>query len=313
MVPLILLATGATIPLAFVYQLVLNLIPLIYVNFLATLGMGYGLGRVGKFVVQSGKVRNLVVASLLAIILTFTGLGAKFFFQYLTILDNVTTEVMQSENIEASQREELKRKISKDLTFVKHLKTRAEIGWHLGRGGQNGAPVNGVFVYLVWMIEAGIVLYFSVPSTYASAGMPFSEKLNAWASETNTVMILPVTSEEMVSQIRAATSVEQLLEIPIPKTDESNQFAVYKVNSIQGQELEDAYLTVSLLTLSVNNKGEQVREEKELVKNAILSSQQRAHLVESAQLLQKAIAEYRQAVNAEAEQQADIKDTNSGG
>ena len=30
----------------------------------------------------------------------------------------------------------------------------------------------------------------------------------------------------------------KLMQIPIPKTDESDRFAVYRVNSIEGQELE---------------------------------------------------------------------------
>ena len=301
-IPLIFIAVGAAIPLAFVYQLVLNFIPIIYVNFLATMGIGYALGRVGMFVVQSGKVRNLIVAGVLAVALVFSALGAKFFFQYRAFLDEVTTSVMESNKIESSHRQEVKDQLATEITFVKHLQIRTDNGWNLGRGGQNGAPVNGVFVYLVWMIEAGVVLYFCVPKTYASAGMPFSEKLNAWASEANAVMVLPVTNEEMVSKIQAAASVDELLEIPIPKTDQSNQFAVYTVNSIVGQELEDAYLSVSLLTLSVNNKGEQVRAETPLVLNAILSSQQRVQLVENAKLLQEAIAEFRQAVDAEAEQ-----------
>ena len=302
-IPLIFLAIGATIPLAFVYQLVLNFIPIIYVNFLATMGMGYALARIGIFVVQSGKVRNLLVTGALAVTLVFSALGAKFFFQYRAMLDEFTTQVMQSEKIEDSHREEVRAELAKELTFVKHIQLRTENGWNLGRGGQNGAPVNGLFVYLVWIIEAGVVLYFCVPKTYASAGLPFSEKLNAWASELNAVMVLPVTSEEMVSKIRAAASVDELLEIPIPKTDQSNQFAIYKVNSIAGQEMEDAYLSVSLLTLSVNNKGEQVRAEAPLVQNAVLSRQQREQLVENAQLLKEAIAEFRQAADAEAERQ----------
>ena len=112
-------------------------------------------------------------------------------------------------------------------------------------------------------------------------------------------MFLPVTSEEMVAKIRSATSVDELLEIPIPQTDESMQFAHYYTHSITGQELEDAYLTVELVTYSYNANGEQTTNEEPLIKYAIITSEQRKLLVENASLLQEALEDYRESVEEE--------------
>ena len=102
-----------------------------------------------------------------------------------------------------------------------------------------------------------------------------------------------MTNEEMVRQIESATTVDGLLEIPIPKTDQSDRFAVYRVNSIQGQELEDAYLSVDLLELSLDKEGNQQAKTKSLVQHAVLSAEQRKQLVENASLLKEAMTEYR--------------------
>jgi len=128
---------------------------------------------------------------------------------------------------------------------------------------------------------------------------PYSEKMRMWADESESVMILPITSDEMVSQIQSATWVDELLKIPIPQTDESAKFGQYVVNSIPGQEMEDAYLTVQTIEYSINKKGEQETQETMLVENAILSSQQRAQLVENAELLNEAMNDFRASVHEE--------------
>ena len=302
--PLILVGIPLAIALAFVYQLLLEWIPLIYISFLITIGMGTGLAMIGSFIVNKGHVRNVMFAGLIGLILATCGLGAKYWFQYRTLLDAATTQLIQENKLPETGRAEIKKQVSTTLTFAKHIEFRTETGWSIGRGG-GGAPVKGPFVYLVWLIEAGMIYYFAVKLPIGAAGQPYSEKMSMWADESNAVMTLPITDGEMVSKIKSASSVEQLLEIPIPKTDASNQFAVYTVNSIPGEELEDAYLSVNLITLSVNAKGEQETKDDPLVKLAILSTEKRKQLIENAELLQEAMADFRASLEEEKEVAAD--------
>jgi hypothetical protein len=290
-IPLLIVGIVAAVALAFVYQLLLHLIPFIYISFLITLGLGFACGIAGGMIVHAGKVRNALFAGAIGIVLAMSALGAKYYFQYQRFLSETRAQLKQLA-LPEDERAEFENAVA-EIGFVDHLQARADIGWEIGRNG--GLPIQGVFVYLIWLIEAGIVGYyaFSLPSSRARE--PYSEKLDAWADEVEHVMTLPITSEEMVTKIKAATSVDELLKIPIPETDESHQFAVYSVNSIQGEELEDAYLSVGLVTLSINSKGEQEQKELPLVKYAILSSEQRRQLVDDASLLQEALADFRQA------------------
>ena len=312
-IPLILLGMLVAAALAFVYQLLLQFIPLIYINFLVTVFSGIGLGVIGTWIVNTGHSRNRMIAILTGVVLALTALSAKYYFQYQTFCNQVVEfeqEAILKEAgvaLDTEQREqilaELKKAVREEISFVDHLNIRVDQGWNIGRRG-NGAPINGVFVYLIWLIEAGILLYYAVTKPLAAAGEPYSEKLNEWASEEEAVMNLPITNDEMVAQIQSAHSVDDLLSLPIPKTDESTKFALYRVNSIEGQELEDAYLSVDLIEFSVNAKGEQETTTTSLVKHAILSSDQRKQLLENADLMQEAFAAYRESVEADAAAEA---------
>lgn len=201
----------------------------------------------------------------------------------------------------------MRSQFQQNFSIVDHLKLRVEQGWNIGRRG-NGAPVGGFFVYLVWLIEAGMLLFYGTKNPLAASGEPYSEKLGEWASEEESVMNLPIMDEKMVAQIQSANSVDDLLSIPIPKTDESDTFAIYRVNSLEGQELEDAYLSVDLLELSVNKKGEQETKVTSLVRHAVLTSDQRKQLLENADLMNEAFAAYRESVEADAAAEQQTED-----
>jgi len=108
----------------------------------------------------------------------------------------------------------------------------------------------------------------------------------------------------MIAKIQAASSVDQLLEIPIPQSDEATKFGVYNVASIPGQEMEDAYLSVFLMDLVVGSNGEVEQKLTSLVENAVLTSAQRYQLAENADLLKEAMADYRQAVEEDFQAEA---------
>lgn len=296
--PLFVLGLAIVVGLAFVYQFLLELIPFIYVNALLTWGMGIGIGVISAFIIKTGHCRNVALAMLIGLALATTGLSAKYLWQFRAAVVEGRQWLETTDEISDENRPLVIAAFEENYNLQEHLQERVETGWSIGRG-QNGAPVGGVLVYLVWLIEAGVVFYFAWTMSRAAVKEPYSEKMNLWADEAEMVMVLPITSDEMVSKIQSATSVDELLEIPIPKTDQSAKLAQYIVNSIPGKEMEDAYLTVNTIEYSVNKKGEQETDEKTLVQHAVLSSQQRSQLVENAELLSEAMEEYRASVQAE--------------
>ena len=44
------------------------------------------------------------------------------------------------------------------MSFVDHLKLRVEEGISIGRAGRGGgAPISGIFIYILWLVEFGVV------------------------------------------------------------------------------------------------------------------------------------------------------------
>jgi len=269
--PLLVVGVVIMLVLSVIYALLLNWIPFIYVNALLTLGMGMAVGAIATFIIKTGHCRNVALGTLVGLLLAVAGLGGKFVTQYYLTFQEGREWLETTNEVSEEDRPLALAAFDQGYTFQAHLKDRIDTGWSIGKGG-GGDPIGGWLVYAVWLIEAGIVFYFAWTMSRAAVKEPYSEKMSLWADESESVMLLPITGDEMVRKIQAATTVDQLLEIPIPKTDES------------------AKLTKEVM----------------LVENAILSTEQRTQLVENAELLNEAMNEFRASVEAErlAEQSA---------
>lgn len=306
------------VALAYVYQLGLRWIPLIYVNFLLTWCMGMAIGKATQYVVVAGHVRNVALSLLVFAVLVVCGIGAKFGFQFMharNVLAEHVSQLTQQElgiederQLDRAELERIREAIVTGYTFLDHIDDRVANGWHIGRGAK--APVSGPIVYLVWVAELGIIAYFGGAIVLEAARKPYSEKLARWANSVTNEMSLPITNPVMVAKITAAKSVQDLLTLPIPDTDESNKIAVYEVHSVPDAPNEDAYLNVDLQTYSQNAKGELEVSHEYLVKLAIITAAERAQLKENSELMQEALAAYRESLaNKPAESKESEGDT----
>lgn len=286
--PILLLFVAFGIGAAYLYQLCLEWIPFIYVSFGLTFVFGGALGAFGRLVVKAGHVRNTLIGVLIGLLIGGTSYSAKFWFQYENYLWKVAEYNEEEFNVPLERAHQQARQ---EISFMDHIRNRVEDGWKINQA----ATVNGLFVYLIWLIEGCIVLGLSITLPTSAAQEPYNETIGRWANEAEIIMALPIDNPDMVNQISLATRVDDLLTIPIPKSDETDQFAVYTVHSIPGHEMEDAYLSVNLTTISYDKDGNEQKKEKPLVKFAVLTSEQRRQLHENAELLNEAIEAYRQA------------------
>jgi hypothetical protein len=302
---LLLLTVIAGIVLAGIYQLLLEWIPFIYINFLLTVGLGVALGFLGKFVVEKGHVRNAMLGGLFATVLVLSTLAGKFWIQYQRDIA-ATIEYVSTGNQAAGEEgmpEELARElVLAEYSFVDHIKARVEYGWSMGSG--DGMPISGFFVYLIWLIEAGAVFYFSFGGTVSAAQQPYNEHAKKWANETNVILSLPIPNQAMLDQIQAADSLEGLLNIPLPEAGETNQSAAYVVSSIPGEDYLDAYLTVTLVSIKYNSKGEAEVESAPMVAYAVLPSAQRDKLLLIAEHFEATLEKLEAEAEASGEEQA---------
>ena len=283
------LVAAALLAIAYAYGL--RYIPLIYISIVMSVAFGIGIGMLGSMVVDRGHCRNRLLAVLIGLLLSLFAVTTKHYVQYrLWVSDIAQAEVdlaLRDPKFNRAElekfREEIPSIVMDNVSFFGHFKVRA-------------GEVMAAGSYSIWAIELGIVLLFGLMLSVDSAKEPYSEKLGMWASETEEAMYLPISSHEMVEQISSATTVEELLEIPIPKSLDHQRSALYEIHSVPGEELEDAYLSVKLVVKTIDKSGSETTEETKLVENAILTSSQRVRLLENASLLAEALEDYRQAM-----------------
>lgn len=290
----LILAMAVSAGLAFLYELLLYWVPFIYITFLITLGFGFAVAMSASLVINFGHVRNMVIGLIIGLSLSCGAVAAKYWFQYERYISLVADELIETGKSEKESKAELRAALKREISFKDHIDGRVAIGWNIGRAGA-GAPITGVFVYLIWVIEFGIVVVIALALSRHSVNQPYSETLHKWASEEQVVMTLPIDNDEMIERIKQARSIDELLQIPVPKSDETNRFGIYTVNSVEGAEMEDAYLSVKISTITIDDKGEEQKSEESLVDFAILKAAQRTQLLENAELLNEAISEYHKA------------------
>jgi hypothetical protein len=91
--------------LAFVYQLALEWIPFIDLNFLMTLGVGLFCGWLMTTAIKRGHCRNVLLATSMSLVLCCWTLAAKHWFQYESFLSEATSIVAQENNVPGTQRD----------------------------------------------------------------------------------------------------------------------------------------------------------------------------------------------------------------
>ena len=302
----LLIGLVAAAVLAFVYAMGLRYIPFIIISVAMAVVFAVALAMVGSMVVKRGHCRNVWLAGAIGLLLCLFGVTVKHYVQYRFYIEDITETVIELKVREGKinpgkveeAREMLRDWALTECSFLRHFTERAKEGMTIGRRG-NGTPISGAFIYLIWAIELGMALLLGGIATVDAANEPYSEKLGMWASETEEAMYLPISSDEMVEQIKSATTVEELLEIPIPKSLGGQRHVFYDIHSVPGEEMEDAYLSVKLREKTIDKNGKEKMVETKLVNNAILTSEQRAQLLENASLLEEALDDYRQAVHEE--------------
>ena len=283
-IPLVAIASVTFCAVMYVYQLLLAWIPFIYVNFLLTIGAGMAGAYFVNWALKHGKCRNPIIAGAIALLMALLAISAKHWFQYESVLtelaDNwqqiLTDDGVAPEEIGVAPERGVLRQL---LPFTEYIKSRVENGWEIGGGG----PVSGAFVWIIWLIEGAIVTYSTISGGRKAASLPFNEELLLWADEEEVLGTVPISDEAEATRLAGAQSLEELLSAPTVASEETNHLLVYGLHSIPGEEMEEAFLTVKHLVLKVNQKGETEKEEHDLWKHVVISSEQRRQLAESLQ------------------------------
>lgn len=251
------LAAIAMLAAGFIYQKLISWIPFIYLNFLLALGFAAVGFYAMTWVVKLGKCRNLMIACGLATLVGAAGAACTHYFAYENALGEAVVEI-RKEDPSVTEAD-----IRREITFSKYLEIRADEGWSIGRrtsSGSGGLPIAGIFVYLVWLIEAGVIVAGPFLGAKSAGNTPYCERPDCWADKTERVVRLAGQTRDSVAALAAADAVDDLIILPTATTASPNSnYIVYDLQTAPNHS-EEAFLTIAQETTSLNKEGKEERK-----------------------------------------------------
>jgi hypothetical protein len=251
-VPLVAFASVVSaVVLGFIYCYAINYIPFIYLNLFIAIGFGLGLGFAVAWAATVGKMRNTMLVSVLGFL---AGVGGLYVAWAVDPMARSEGELPMMFNP------------SELWEYIGFFYDKGF--WSIGSGDDT---VSGVFLGIVWLVEAGVIVGGSTLLAMACmADQPFCEVCNGWTN-----------SEEAVACLAPTTQYEPQFE-RILDGDLSGMHELMSIDDSLSRYLrfdlaicptcnESNFLTISVVSQSVDKDGELKTDTTELIKNMIIS------------------------------------------
>lgn len=239
-----------------IYQFLIDLIPVILLGALITLLFGTLLGVLVGFGLNWGKCRNRVLAILLGVSVGVIGLGFSYFWAYQSVKSDVMSDP------------ELVQETGGQFGFGDYLDARVEYGWHVeGRGGRGpGKTWSGGIVYFIWFLEALIVIGMAGAAPLVYASKPFCEECDCWATEEEFGEVHGIDN----NRIQAAAAAGDWTGLVQPIGDpQSNRWITYTVHTCPGDG-HPTWLSVELSWESTKRKKDNEVDSETLIEYGLI-------------------------------------------
>ncbi|MBD2770323.1 hypothetical protein IC235_20745 [Hymenobacter sp. BT664] len=241
--------TAAVLALVYIYAE--WYIPFVYINVFFCLGFGLLLGAVLMILVRAGKLRSprgvLILVLLVGLAAVYLEWGV-----YLTLLFNSeTTGTGRDADTSTSFSTSL---LASILTSPGQMWEAIEKINKTGTWSVKRTTPTGVFLWVVWSIEALIIVGGAYLLAYSQAEEPFSELANEWADEETLAHPVGYLQDEASSRTALESGQFHLL-TPHLATSKTEPFARLKLYRAPN-DATCQYLTLENVTTTLDSKGE---------------------------------------------------------
>jgi hypothetical protein len=253
-VMMIVLGSGVGAVVGAVYGALIYWIPFVYLNFLGTILVGFAAGGMVYLGAVVGKVRNPTLCAMAGITAGCVTLwGAWVGWIYVLSADGGTGLI---------------------LLRPSHLwEAMVAIGqegvWSIGRSSSE--PVKGFMLYLVWIIEAGmIVVAAAITALALLSDKPFCERCSCWANNKTKLPKLRVPQGENAFEGLGLGDISSILALQRG----SREGMHVQVELLGCRTCDQTYLaSVSVVVKSTDKKGKSETNTTNLVRNLRLSAE----------------------------------------
>ena len=273
------IASFITIPLlgaigaclgGFAYSYAVSWIPFIYVNVLLTIAYGFVMGFMVYMGANLGKLRNVPLALLLSLVVGVFALYTQWVAHFHALTD-------------PSQL------ILDPLLLWQYITTLGETGsWSIGSSKE---PINGILLYLVWGIEAIIIIGLTFFMAMAAVNQLFCENCGQWTSDEQTFG--PFKKVKDLNQTRNELENHNFYTLEnLEPADHARYYATIKMEGCGAPDCHQKLNAITLQNISIteNEKGETETDEVTVVEGLLITQATRERLIQSFNEIQQAYA-----------------------
>lgn len=260
--------------LGIVYQALTLLCPFIILNALILMGMAIAIGKSTEWTLRWGQCRHAAIGTVIGVVLASVALFASYRFSKGMIMQAAIDDAKEANNPDAVA-------LAEHMSFGDYVDIRKSEGWSVGmrRLGKSGIPINGMFVYLFWAIEAGTFALSGVVGASLATGRPFCETCGKWAGKPINVWSVRNVAASNVAEIKAADDLKGLFvaaaQKGMPTVTFNFNLATCPACSVPG------YLTVEKETLTQDKDGKEKIEKTDVVSHILAEPQEVARVAAS--------------------------------
>jgi len=254
------LAAVAGVAVSYVYMIAMEWIPIIILNAALTFGFAFLLLLAMSFVVTRGKCRNTAMALVLALAVGGIVTAGGHWFGYQYALNNY----VESGAIPP--------------TFAEYIDWKVKTGWTISRGSSGGFTISGIFVYLIWLIEWGVLVGGAVLGAANAVKEPYCEHCDAWTEADLLNITFPDPPISKINAIENAGSTDELLSVDLSTGDPTANTIVYSLYGCPSCD-ESAFLTINHVTVTKDSEGNDQTNTNALHEGVVLSPEQLEALV----------------------------------
>lgn len=256
----------AAAALALVYIYAVWYIPFVYVNFILCIGFGVLLGAALAQLVRLGKLRNPGAVGLLALGLGLVAVYLEWAV-YLTLLLNSETTGTGS-NADTTTSFSFSTLVGLLLSPGLMLDAMKELN-ATGSWSLKGATPSGIFLALIWLMEAAVIVGGAYLLAHSQATEPFSEVSQEWADEET--LAHPVGYAHDPNTTRSALETGQFQHLaPYAGQEGEDKFARVQLHCAPNDPACH-YLTLQNVSRTLDKKGKPTEATTTVVKHLAIS------------------------------------------
>lgn len=227
--------------ISFIYTLLIHYIPFIYANFLITCGFGVVIGFI--YPIKLTKCTNSKVAIFNIVIFALI----CHYFGWCVWGNLILSEISFRDIISLFVNPSVLFDTIKIISIVGHFSIASY-------------EPSGYELYLIWIIELFLVLFFAAFTVNDRCNQPFSFKQNKWFSS-STLKLSYITNIEYL--IHAIISGNYQYFSQLSKYEEGKDYSEIEIWHLEN---EPAYLTIKNFEKKTNENGKSKFEETEIIK-----------------------------------------------